>query len=31
MPVEKAAKLVISFGIRSADQVEAGLRGAQGK
>jgi uncharacterized membrane protein len=26
MPVEKAAKLVISFGIRSAEQVEAGLR-----
>lgn len=26
MPVEKAAKLVISFGIRSTEQVEAGLR-----
>lgn len=31
MPVEKAAKLVISFGIRSTDQVEAGLRGVQVK
>ncbi|MFZ4684193.1 MAG: DUF502 domain-containing protein [Hyphomonadaceae bacterium] len=31
MPVEKAARLVISFGIRSADQVEAGLRSVQGK
>jgi uncharacterized membrane protein len=31
MPVEKAAKLVISFGIRSADQVEAGLRSVHGK
>jgi uncharacterized membrane protein len=30
MPVEKAAKLVISFGIRSTEQVEAGLRD-QGK
>jgi len=27
MPVEKAAKLVISFGIRSSEQVEAGLKG----
>ena len=26
MSVEKAAKLVISFGIRSADQIDAGLR-----
>lgn len=26
MPVEKAAKLVISFGIRSAEQVESGLK-----
>jgi uncharacterized membrane protein len=25
MPVEKAAKLVISFGIRSSEQVEAQL------
>lgn len=31
MPVEKAAKLVISFGIRSSEQIEAGLRGDQGK
>lgn len=27
MSVEKAAKLVISFGIRSADQIEAGMSG----
>lgn len=26
MPVEKAAKLVISFGIRSSEHIEAGLR-----
>lgn len=31
MPVEKAAKLVISFGIRSNEQVEAGMRGELGK
>jgi uncharacterized membrane protein len=31
MPVEKAAKLVISFGIRSAEQVESGLKGGYGK
>ena len=31
MPVEKAAKLVISFGIRSSEQVEAELRTVHGK
>ena len=31
MPVEKAAKLVISFGIRSAEQVESGMKGGYGK
>jgi uncharacterized membrane protein len=31
MPVEKAAKLVISFGIRSTEQVEMGLKDATGK
>lgn len=31
MPVEKAAKLVISFGIRSTDQVEAELRAVRGE
>jgi len=31
MPVEKAAKLVISFGIRSTEQVEAAFKGDHGK
>jgi uncharacterized membrane protein len=31
MPVEKAAKLVISFGMRSAEQVEGRLKGGHAK